>query len=65
MATLASLVDIEREDQSFLEVDEQVAAAEKMKAIFGAGNPVTIDGIEVKPVFDRVDFMVWTCENRS
>ena len=56
LATLASLVDIERKDQSFLEVDEQTAAAEKVEAFFGAGNPVTIDGIEVKPVFDRVDF---------
>ena len=56
LATLASLVDIDRTDQSFLEVDEQAAAAEKVKAFFGAGNPVTIDGIEVKPVFDRVDF---------
>ncbi len=56
LATLALLVDIERADESFLEVDEQAAAAEKVKAFFGAGNPVTIDGIEVKPVFDRVDF---------
>ena len=56
LATLASLVDIDRTDQSFLEIDEQAGAAEKVKAFFGAGNPVTIDGIEVKPVFDRVDF---------
>ena len=56
LATLASLVDIDRKDQSFLEVDEQAGAAEKVKAFFGAGNPVTIDGIEVKPVFDRIDF---------
>jgi len=53
---LAALIDIDRKDQSFLEVDEQAGAAEKVKAFFGAGNPVTIDGIEVKPVFDRVDF---------
>ena len=56
LATLAALIDIDRKDQSFLEVDEQAGAAEKVKAFFGAGNPVTIDGIEVKPVFDRVDF---------
>ena len=56
LATLAALIDIDRKDQSFLEVDEQADAAEKVKAFFGAGNPVTIDGIEVKPVFDRVDF---------
>ena len=56
LATLASLIDIQRKDESFLEVDEQLAAAEQVKAFFGSGNPVTIDGIEVKPVFDRVDF---------
>ena len=56
LATLASLMEIKRKDESFLEVDEQEAAAEQVKAFFGAGNPVTIDGIEVKPVFDRVDF---------
>ena len=56
LATLATLIDIERKDESFLEVDEQLAAAERVKAFFSAGNPVTIDGIEVKPVFDRVDF---------
>ena len=56
LATLSLLVDVERQEQSFLKIDEQAAAAEKVKAFFGAGNPVTIDGIEVKPVFDRVDF---------
>ena len=56
LATLATLIDIQRKDESFLEVDEQLVAAEQVKAFFGAGNPVTIDGIEVKPVFDRVDF---------
>jgi len=56
LATLTSLIDIKRKDESFLEVDEQLVAAKQVKAFFGAGNPVTIDGIEVKPVFDRVDF---------
>ena len=56
LATLATLIDIERKDESFLEVDEQLVAAEQVKAFFGAGNPVTIDGIDVQPVFDRVDF---------
>ena len=56
LATLATLIDIERKDESFLEVDEQAGAAEKVKTFFGAGNPVNIDGIEVNPVFDRVDF---------
>ena len=56
LATLATLIDIKRKDESFLEVGEQAAAAEQVKTFFGAGNPVTIDGIEVRPVFDRVDF---------
>jgi hypothetical protein len=56
LATLASLMELERQDESFLDIDEQTAAAKKVEAFFGAGNPVTIDGIEVKPVFDRIDF---------
>ena len=56
LATLATLMEIDRADPSFLDVDEQVAAAEKIKAYFSIGNPVTIDSVEVQPVFDRVDF---------
>jgi hypothetical protein len=56
LATLATLIDIERADESFLEIAEQEAAAKKIAAYFGAVNPVTIDGISVKPVFDRIDF---------
>lgn len=56
LATLATLIEIERADKSFLEVTEQAPAAEKIKAYFSIGNPVTIDSVEVKPVFDRVDF---------
>ncbi|MEL7499383.1 MAG: hypothetical protein AAFN77_17390 [Planctomycetota bacterium] len=56
LATLATLIDIERADENFLEIEEQDAAAEKIKTYFSVGNPVTIDGVEVAPVFDRVDF---------
>lgn len=56
LATLATLMDLQRTDESFLDIDEQSAAAKKVKAFFGAGNPVTVDGIEVQPVFDRIDF---------
>jgi hypothetical protein len=56
LATLASLMELERADESFLDIAEQTVAAEKIKTFFGAGNPVTIDGIEVRPVFDRIDF---------
>lgn len=56
LATLATMIDIERDEESFLDVDEQEAAAEKIKRFFSIGNPVTIDSVEVKPIFDRIDF---------
>ncbi|MFT5299747.1 MAG: hypothetical protein ACI87E_001521 [Mariniblastus sp.] len=56
LATLASFIDFERADESFLDIPEQVTAAEKIKAYFSVGNPVTIDSVEVQPVFDRIDF---------
>lgn len=56
LATLATLMEIERADVSFLEISEQAAAAEKIKKYFSIGNPVAIDAVEVKPEFDRVDF---------
>ena len=56
LATLATLMELDRKSENFLEVDEQEAAADKVKEFFSVGNPVTIDGIEVQPVFDRVDF---------
>ena len=56
LATLATLMEIDREDSSFLDVSEQDEAAEKIKKYFSVGNPVTIDSVEVQPVFDRIDF---------
>ena len=56
LATLATLMEIDREDVSFLDIAEQGKAAEKIKTYFSIGNPVTIDSVEVQPVFDRVDF---------
>ena len=56
LATLATLMEIDREDASFLDVGEQEAAAEKIKTYFSVGNPVTIDSVEVQPEFDRLDF---------
>lgn len=56
LATLATLMEIDRADPSFLDIAEQDAAAEKIKDYFSMGNPVTIDSVEVQPVFDRVDF---------
>ena len=56
LATLTTMIDIERDDVNFLEIEEQDEAAERIKEFFSIGNPVEIDGIEVQPVFDRVDF---------
>lgn len=56
LATLATFLDFERAKESFLDIPEQEKAAEKIKTFFSFGNPVLIDGIEVKPVFDRIDF---------
>lgn len=56
LATLASIFEIKRADESWLEIDEQDAARERVKKYFGTGIPVTIDGVEVQPVFDRIDF---------
>ncbi|MDB4386481.1 hypothetical protein N9Z47_03860, partial [bacterium] len=56
LATLATLMEIERRDESFLDIDEQAAAAKKIETFFSIGNPVLIDSVEVQPVFDRVDF---------
>lgn len=56
LASLTTFIDIERADESFLEIEEQEAAAERISALFSEGNPVVIDNVEVKPVFDRLDF---------
>ncbi|MEE2825879.1 MAG: hypothetical protein VYE64_04560 [Planctomycetota bacterium] len=56
LANLASFLDLTRDDPGFLDIEEQDAAAEKIKAFFASGNPVKIDGVEVQPTFDRVDF---------
>ena len=56
LATLNTFFEIERVDPAFLDIAEQDVAAEKIKRLFSVGNPVTIDNIEVAPVFDRIDF---------
>ncbi|MCH2181896.1 MAG: hypothetical protein MK108_07815 [Mariniblastus sp.] len=56
LANLASFLDLSRADPGFLDVQEQDAAAEKIKVFFSSGNPVKIDGVEVQPTFDRIDF---------
>jgi len=56
LANLTAMIDFERADPSFLSVEEQAAAAKQIQRFFSVGNPVTIDGVEVEPVFDRIDF---------
>ena len=56
LATLASMMEFDLEDPSFMTIAEQELATKKIKAFFKVGNPVTIDGVPVKPVFDRVSF---------
>lgn len=56
LATLATLMEIERRDESFLDIDEQAAAAKQIENFFSIGNPVLIDSVKVQPIFDRVDF---------
>lgn len=56
-ASLATFINFDRKDESFLEIDEQDAAKPMIEALFGAKqNVVKIDGVVVQPVFDRIDF---------
>lgn len=56
LATLAALIDFERADVRFLEIPEQAIARKQIEAWFSSGNPVVIDGEQVAPNFDRIDF---------
>jgi hypothetical protein len=56
IATLTTMLDIEREDPGFLTVEEQDKLVEQLKKMFSEINPVSIDGVEVKPIFDKIDF---------
>lgn len=56
LATLAALIDFERADDRFLDVSEQSAARKRIEAWFSSGNPVVIDGAQIEPTFDRIDF---------
>ena len=57
LLTLETWFPIERQEKEFLEVEEQEAARGKIEEFFSQGNPVTINGIEVKPGIDRIDFL--------
>jgi hypothetical protein len=56
LLTLEDSVLIARDDNAFLEVQEQDAARRQIEAFFASGNPVEVDGVQVQPVVQRVDF---------
>jgi hypothetical protein len=56
LLTLENSVLIARDDNAFLEVEEQDAARRQIEAFFMSGNPVQVDGVQVQPVVQRVDF---------
>ena len=56
LGTLASIFEIPRADPNFLKVDEQETARELIAQYYAEGNPVVIDGVEVAPIADRIDF---------
>lgn len=56
LLTLEESVLIARDDDEFLDIAEQDAARQQIEAYFTSGNPIEIDGLEVKPVVQRCDF---------
>jgi hypothetical protein len=56
LVTLDESLRIARADDAFLEVEEQDAVRDRIEAFFTTGNPVEIDGVQVKPVVKRLDF---------
>jgi hypothetical protein len=56
LASLALMIDFERADQSFLDIPEQDAAREKIATFFTADHDIQIDGVNVQPVVERIDF---------
>jgi hypothetical protein len=56
LLTVETWLDVERADRDFLEVSEQDMARAKLEAFFCSHNKVEIDGREVTPVVQRLDF---------
>jgi hypothetical protein len=54
--TLEQSVLIARDDDDFLDLNEQDAARKQIEAYFCAGNPIKIDGTETQPQVQRCDF---------
>jgi hypothetical protein len=56
LLTLDEWTPIKRKRPDFLEVAEQEVAAEQVAIFFRKGNPVSINGSNVKPIVARVNF---------
>ncbi|MEL6106599.1 MAG: hypothetical protein AAFU85_11200, partial [Planctomycetota bacterium] len=56
LLTLEESVLVARDDDEFLDLDEQDAARQQIEAFFKTGNPIEIDGALVTPTVDRCDF---------
>lgn len=56
LLTLETWVEVPRQDRNFLEVTEQRAALPSLREFFRSHNRVLIDGLEVAPVVQQVDF---------
>lgn len=56
LLTLEKWIEVQRADPEFLEVEEQEAAREPLEAFFAEHGKVYIDGVEVQPIIERLDF---------
>lgn len=56
VASLATVLQLSRADLSYLDIPEQDAAAAEIGQFFTRENTIKIDGIEVQPRVDRIDF---------
>ena len=56
LGTLARIFEIPRADPDFLTIAEQETARALIEQYYAEGNPIKIDGIDVAPIADRIDF---------
>jgi len=56
LLTLETWTEVPRKDRSFLEVAEQQAALPAVREFFRGRNKLLVDGLEVTPVVQRIDF---------
>ena len=56
LLTLETWMEVPRKDRNFLEVAEQQAALPAVREFFRGHNKVVVDGLEVAPVVQRIEF---------